>query len=806
MANKPSVTKVNAGAQYSSTTLNDNFELIAQAIENCLGRSGTDESPNSMNKTMDMNLNKIQNLAAPNNDRDAATKKYVDDLIAAAVAGSVTIIDGSGVLVSTTPVSGYAVDWDTVSQSPYTITPDNVATLKALRPMYYHGMLGDGSTDDSDAFQAYLDYNGANGIQNVYLYGDIYLAGVVTASYPVNIYLQGRIIMEAQDNEGQLILAGKGSRLIAGIVTSNMWVAQLSAEVSVGATRLYLEDTSEIEIGDKIRSNYLWGDHDYGTVTNVTASYVDVDNPVDATQLPQYLPAGAASTLRAPAGAYVMQYSDWVSHISVEADDVTVLYTEFTNCASQGIRSIDAKNLEIAACRFHDNALESLSLATTDTSTYTTAWVHHCTFYGYTWDIAKQLLVMNGRNSRFNVSDMEINANSTDSFFYHYNRANGSSYYYSNMRIRNIKPDFMLASAGYYGADYGYTPNSIWRVIAEDAAAISAGRLFMDNVIFERQEGNSLYNAGFKVSPNGAVASGTFDEMYLNNSRIDDGFRFDGAANNPSLVRANNVFIQGEGALFWNMNAPARLELNGVIFERVDGKYTDDNANDNSFYGAQIDGDSGWCKGCSFINGTSVPATYTKAPLYYYATIRMEDTVIDGGVPTNADTSLRYNWIRTKFLNIDDDATTLINSMGVANRIEIDSINGGTIPGAFYRIATASPKLRKSGSWENTEYGMYSDWYIPIDSLFYNFEGTSKMVDKANHTTCDGGAAAAQDTITVASATGIANADYAQVLHSDGTVRRYTVSDISGAPDIVLTGNLDVSVDDGAGITFFTVA
>ena len=71
MADKPITTDVGANAQYSSSTLNANFSIIENAIEGCLGRGGTSESPNSMQGSLDMDLNKIINLGAPSTDNDA---------------------------------------------------------------------------------------------------------------------------------------------------------------------------------------------------------------------------------------------------------------------------------------------------------------------------------------------------------------------------------------------------------------------------------------------------------------------------------------------------------------------------------------------------------------------------------------------------------------------------------------------------------------------------------------------------------------------------------------------------------------
>lgn len=80
------------------STINDNNALIEAAIENTLSRDGT--SPNQMEANLDMNSNKITNLATPTNSTDAATKAYVD---AAGGGGG-----GGGDLLSTNNLSDLA--------------------------------------------------------------------------------------------------------------------------------------------------------------------------------------------------------------------------------------------------------------------------------------------------------------------------------------------------------------------------------------------------------------------------------------------------------------------------------------------------------------------------------------------------------------------------------------------------------------------------------------------------------------------------------------------------------------------------
>jgi hypothetical protein len=67
-------------------TINANNAKVETALENTLSRDGT--SPNSMDAVIDMNSNKIVNLATPTNAADAATKDYVDSVAAGGLQGA----------------------------------------------------------------------------------------------------------------------------------------------------------------------------------------------------------------------------------------------------------------------------------------------------------------------------------------------------------------------------------------------------------------------------------------------------------------------------------------------------------------------------------------------------------------------------------------------------------------------------------------------------------------------------------------------------------------------------------------------
>lgn len=61
---------------YSTSLLNNNFDSIEQAFDNSLSRDGS--GPNEMLANIDMNGNRIINIAEPMNPNDAVTKAFAD--------------------------------------------------------------------------------------------------------------------------------------------------------------------------------------------------------------------------------------------------------------------------------------------------------------------------------------------------------------------------------------------------------------------------------------------------------------------------------------------------------------------------------------------------------------------------------------------------------------------------------------------------------------------------------------------------------------------------------------------------------
>lgn len=84
MAKKPTMTTID-NIRTSETVINDNFDTLAEAISDNLSRVSTDT--NHMEQNLDMNGNKVRNLADATNNSDAATLGQVNDLITGITQG-----------------------------------------------------------------------------------------------------------------------------------------------------------------------------------------------------------------------------------------------------------------------------------------------------------------------------------------------------------------------------------------------------------------------------------------------------------------------------------------------------------------------------------------------------------------------------------------------------------------------------------------------------------------------------------------------------------------------------------------------
>ena len=99
---KVSLTDITGGYQ-SVAVYNANNQLIEDEFDNCLSRDGT--APNSMGANIDMNSNRVTNLADGTNQQDAVTVAQLNAasvVVSTVAASAVTVADAGGLLAADT--------------------------------------------------------------------------------------------------------------------------------------------------------------------------------------------------------------------------------------------------------------------------------------------------------------------------------------------------------------------------------------------------------------------------------------------------------------------------------------------------------------------------------------------------------------------------------------------------------------------------------------------------------------------------------------------------------------------------------
>jgi hypothetical protein len=143
----------------SVTTINSNSDLIEAAVENTLSRNGA--TPNSMAADIDMDSNKVLNLATPTSGADAANKAYVDAVAASANDGdtlAVLLADTDEVTNSDALIGVLSPETDAVATTQHARNHLSVLVADFLSEAQIQQSKTDAvSFDASAAIQAAID-------------------------------------------------------------------------------------------------------------------------------------------------------------------------------------------------------------------------------------------------------------------------------------------------------------------------------------------------------------------------------------------------------------------------------------------------------------------------------------------------------------------------------------------------------------------------------------------------------------------------------------------------------------------------
>ena len=140
MATKVSTTTLSSLANETSflSALNDNITNLADAIDLLISRDGT--SPNTLTASIDMNSNRIVNLATPTATTDAVTRAYVDSAVSGVSGGQETHthvmsqITDAGALATKATVDTAEIEDDAVTTAKVlddNVTPPKIAGIDA---------------------------------------------------------------------------------------------------------------------------------------------------------------------------------------------------------------------------------------------------------------------------------------------------------------------------------------------------------------------------------------------------------------------------------------------------------------------------------------------------------------------------------------------------------------------------------------------------------------------------------------------------------------------------------------------------
>lgn len=211
--------------------INDNFEALQQGIEDSLSRTG--KTPNFMDAVLDMNMNRIINIADPVDDYDLANKHYVDEQV---------VIEKNRAEAAEALINGRIdgeINRATTAEGTLRLRIDNIDD--ALETF------GDIVTHDADEFAtAEQGAKADTALQP----GDLPTVGNGTISLVQGGVLKGTFTVNQDFNEIINLDAGGGG---GGSDTSVIEIYPVTVSIAEGSTSASVSVTSSVDLS----KNYL---------------------------------------------------------------------------------------------------------------------------------------------------------------------------------------------------------------------------------------------------------------------------------------------------------------------------------------------------------------------------------------------------------------------------------------------------------------------------------------------------------------------------------------------------------------------
>lgn len=450
--------------------------------------------------------------------------------------------------------------------------------------------------------------------------------------------------------------------------------------------------------------------------------------------------------------------------------------------------------------------------------------------------------IANGETITFN--NINFASNGTDQFLIY----NNQKMYFNNC---NVSQQYDPAKSGIWfdgsasvyidncDMALGYYDSSI--NLAGTRAAFTGGEIFISN---SRISGTSALGvtAGEPQTQNVLQfiehrGSGTFDRIFVSNSRIFDYTRFfyTGTTNNVTnaitlpLMQINNCSIDGSFSYFImdgvakNLNIPNCNISNTSFYQSNDYQFLYAVGINGATVAFQPEFDNCYFKldntEAKFYTAAVITnSTFNSTPLKHnYGIAEIQNCLFEAGSTIAIDPTYSeefYGEIEKVTINDADFPTnpgavfTALggSSLSGAKLASAKSINGST----YYNVYKFGTDIRVSGTFyiANSVYKLRGDdWYIPIGSRIEDmFTGDSYKVTFNLATTLAATASAGATSIVVGSATGVAVGDKVNIYCDNQLVdTRVVDATYAGGTTIPLTAATTYAAASGNSINFFRV-